>query len=271
MLTTTFGKLWDSLTPDQQKQAGPRKTFVSQQVAANLPVLLSPGYQAILHSDPGPDWRAATVPVLGLYGGKDTQVPADQNAPALAAELGTQARALSTIVVLPDANHLFQSAKTGSPDEYGTLDQTFTPDFLPTLVDWVKARTSDVVPPSSGPTRRRFRRKRRRPASIGVRRRPGRRRRPLNWPHREPQPLASRGGNRPPGAHCRRSLAAYSTNSAIAGKAPSKSQVSAGQGLMRKISLWQAIAVRRAMPRRWSTRTTFGWHASLASSGVAEA
>jgi hypothetical protein len=86
--------------------------------------------------------------VLGIYGGKDTQVPAQQNAPALSGELGTQARALSTVVVLPDANHLFQAATTGSPNEYPTLAQTFTPDFLPTLVDWVKARTSDVVPPS---------------------------------------------------------------------------------------------------------------------------
>jgi hypothetical protein len=96
--------------------------------------------------------------VLGLYGGKDTQVPSDQNAPALAAALATQARALSTVVVLPDANHLFQAANTGSPNEYATLGATFTPDFLPTLVDWVKARTSAALPPSpepapsSGPT-----------------------------------------------------------------------------------------------------------------------
>jgi pimeloyl-ACP methyl ester carboxylesterase len=151
-LTTVFGKVWDTMTPDQQKQAGTRKAYVNQQVAATLPTLMSPGFQAILKSNPGPDWRTATVPVLGLYGGKDTQVPADQNAPALAAELGTGARALSTIVVLPDANHLFQSAKTGSPSEYGSLDAAFTPEFLPTLVDWVKARTSDVVPPSSEPS-----------------------------------------------------------------------------------------------------------------------
>ena len=42
-----------------------------------------------------------------------------------------------TIITLPDANHLFQSAVTGAVGEYGSLEQTFTPDFLPTLVDWV--------------------------------------------------------------------------------------------------------------------------------------
>ena len=92
-----------------------------------------------------------TVPVLALYGGKDVQVPAAQNAPALATELTLDAQALASIVVLPDANHLFQSAKTGSPSEYGTLDQTFTPEFLPTVVNWVTARTGVQAAPSPSP------------------------------------------------------------------------------------------------------------------------
>ena len=42
------------------------------------------------------------------------------------------------IVVLPDANHLFQSADTGSTTEYETLADEFTPDLLPTIVDWLE-------------------------------------------------------------------------------------------------------------------------------------
>ena len=70
------------------------------------------------------------------------QVLAEQNAPALAEELATDARSLSAIVIIPDANHLFQHAITGSPSEYASLEQAFTPDFLPTLVDWVTARVA---------------------------------------------------------------------------------------------------------------------------------
>ena len=44
-----------------------------------------------------------------------------------------------TIVILPDANHLFQQAKTGSTSEYGELPAEFTPDFLPTIIDWLLA------------------------------------------------------------------------------------------------------------------------------------
>jgi uncharacterized protein len=40
----------------------------------------------------------------------------------------------------PGCQHLFQSVKTGAVGEYGSLAQTFTPDFLPTLVDWVTKR-----------------------------------------------------------------------------------------------------------------------------------
>ena len=75
--------------------------------------------------------------MLGLFGGKDVQVPATSQAPAMRAALGQAGNRDVTITTIPDANHLFQSAKTGAVGEYGSLPQTFTPDFLPTLVDWV--------------------------------------------------------------------------------------------------------------------------------------
>jgi len=42
-----------------------------------------------------------------------------------------------SIVVLPGANHLFQTAITGSADEYFSLAREFTPALLPTIIDWV--------------------------------------------------------------------------------------------------------------------------------------
>ncbi|MFN8623534.1 MAG: hypothetical protein U0869_22575, partial [Chloroflexota bacterium] len=104
----------------------------------------APEFLDILRSDPNPGWRAAKVPVLGLFGGKDTQVPADVNAAPMTADLAGVPD--SQVVTLPDANHLFQSATTGSPNEYGMLDQAFTPDFLPLVVGWVAARTGLPAP-----------------------------------------------------------------------------------------------------------------------------
>jgi uncharacterized protein len=140
VLANALGQAWDDMTSDEQEQAGSRDTYVQANLAQQLPPLETPWVSFLLHSDPGADWRQVRVPVLALFGGKDVQVTADQNAPAMATELATNDRSLATIVVLPDANHLFQRARTGAPPEYVSLEQTFTPDFLPTLVDWVTAR-----------------------------------------------------------------------------------------------------------------------------------
>ena len=61
------------------------------------------------------------MPVLGVFGGKDVQVVAEQNAPLMEAQLA-DGHPASRVVTLPDANHLFQAAGTGSVAEYGTLE-----------------------------------------------------------------------------------------------------------------------------------------------------
>ena len=40
------------------------------------------------------------------------------------------------------ANHLFQAAVTGSPDEYTELAPEFAPEFLQLLTDWLTKQTS---------------------------------------------------------------------------------------------------------------------------------
>ena len=96
----------------------------------------------MLASDPVADWERVTIPVLALFGGKDTQVPTELHEPALRDALDRAGNETVEIVVLPDANHLFQSADTGLFAEYGTLAPEFTSDFLPTLVEWVAEQAS---------------------------------------------------------------------------------------------------------------------------------
>ncbi|WP_439470764.1 alpha/beta hydrolase family protein [Brevundimonas sp.] len=85
--------------------------------------------------DPQPSLRALSAPLLAVYGGKDTQVPAQQNAAALRA-----AAPSADIVVLPNLNHLMQPATTGLVAEYQTIETTIDPEALRTIVDWVAAR-----------------------------------------------------------------------------------------------------------------------------------
>lgn len=41
---------------------------------------------------------------------------------------------------LPGLNHLFQHAKTGGIDEYATIEETFAPEALGAIGDWIVAR-----------------------------------------------------------------------------------------------------------------------------------
>jgi pimeloyl-ACP methyl ester carboxylesterase len=134
------GALYDRQSADAQKQLGDRTAYVQSQVDARMTTLFSPWFVSLLKSDAGAAWAKVHAPVLGLFGGKDVQVPALTQAPALTAALQAAGDTDVTVTTIPDANHLFQSARTGSVGEYGSLAQTFTPDFLPTLVDWVTAR-----------------------------------------------------------------------------------------------------------------------------------
>ena len=53
-------------------------------------------------------------PCWALFGGKDVQVPADSQAPALRPPSLAAGDTDVTVTTLPDANHLFQSARTGA-------------------------------------------------------------------------------------------------------------------------------------------------------------
>ena len=86
--------------------------------------------------DPGPALAGLDVPLLALYGGKDVQVPADQNAPVL-----SRLKPDAKVVVLPDLNHLMQPATTGLPNEYEAIETTIDPEALATVVNWVAARS----------------------------------------------------------------------------------------------------------------------------------
>ncbi|HEX8299509.1 MAG TPA: CocE/NonD family hydrolase [Rubricoccaceae bacterium] len=97
--------------------------------------MLSTELRGILLSDPAPLLAALRIPALAVYGALDAQVPADQNAPPMRAALA--GRAGSEVVVLAGKNHLFQSAETGAPAEYGQIEETMSPEALRTISAWI--------------------------------------------------------------------------------------------------------------------------------------
>ncbi|MFI4972998.1 MAG: alpha/beta hydrolase family protein [Caulobacterales bacterium] len=95
-------------------------------------------YRFFLSYDPGPALRRLRRPVLALIGSKDLQVPPDLNLPALRDALKGDAGA--QVVEMPGLNHLFQTAKTGAPSEYGDTEETLAPAALDLITGWILAQ-----------------------------------------------------------------------------------------------------------------------------------
>lgn len=107
-----------------------------QQIVQNLTTMRSVWFQSQLDYDPIDALRALRVPALALYGGRDLQVLADQNAPVL--REAWQEHANATVQVVPDVNHFFQQAETGLPAEYATIEETISPSVLQLVGNWIQ-------------------------------------------------------------------------------------------------------------------------------------
>jgi len=110
--------------------------FTEAQFSRQVKPMRSAQMRSLLHYDPAEDLRSLAIPVLGIFGGKDTQVTLEQNQRVFQ-EVCEEADLNCEQVVLPDANHLFQSANTGSFMEYGQLPKAFTDGFVEAIDEWM--------------------------------------------------------------------------------------------------------------------------------------
>jgi pimeloyl-ACP methyl ester carboxylesterase len=97
-------------------------------------------FRSLVRQDPAVYLRQVKIPVLALFGDKDLQVDAQVNAEAVRTSLAAAGNPAAEVHVLPGLNHLFQHARTGSLDEYATIEETFAPEALALIGDWIVAR-----------------------------------------------------------------------------------------------------------------------------------
>lgn len=103
--------------------------------------LSSPWLRFFLTYDPIPALKQIRVPVLAITGSKDVQVPPKENLAAIGKALKEGKNAAVTVQELPGLNHLFQTTTTGLPSEYGSLEETFSPDALQLIGSWIEKQT----------------------------------------------------------------------------------------------------------------------------------
>ncbi|HKV51044.1 MAG TPA: alpha/beta hydrolase [Gemmatimonadaceae bacterium] len=107
-----------------------------------IPILIAPWMRYFLRYDSRTALRKIHVPVLALDGSLDQQVPARENLSGIDAALKAAGNPDYKIIELPNLNHLFQTATTGAPSEYATIDETIAPQALDLIASWINQRFS---------------------------------------------------------------------------------------------------------------------------------
>ncbi|MBL8017850.1 MAG: alpha/beta fold hydrolase [Ignavibacteria bacterium] len=132
---------FDKMSAEEKKAIKDKDEYVKKTVDEAVSQFSSKWMKYFLSYDPAKALEKVTVPVLMLFGGKDLQVPVSQNRQPMEDALKKAGNQEYLVKVFPDANHLFQEAGTGSPNEYPQLPKAFVPGFLEEILDWIRVKT----------------------------------------------------------------------------------------------------------------------------------
>ena len=132
-LESIFFEMYKNDTAFKTLEEKDKKTVVQQQISP----LLTPWYRYFIRYRPEVNLEKITCPVLVLNGEKDLQVPPQANIEGIKKALLKAKNKSVTTKVYPNLNHLFQECKTGSVEEYATIEQTFSPQVLQDIKDWI--------------------------------------------------------------------------------------------------------------------------------------
>ena len=105
-----------------------------------LSPMMSPWFRTFIRIDPAYYLKQVKVPIFASFGGKDVQVPANENIYCLQRlHLNTTD---VTIKDYPNLNHLFQNAHTGKIEEYFENSESFNEQLMGDLTKWLKLKTN---------------------------------------------------------------------------------------------------------------------------------
>ncbi len=142
LMRTQADVVADSLAAQLIAMDPTRSEMISQQSHGIVNLILDPWFRYLLTLKPEETLRKVKQPVLAINGSLDLQVSAKENLPAIKKALEEGGNKDVTVMELPGLNHPFQTAKTGSPMEYATIEETMSPVALKTISDWIVAHTA---------------------------------------------------------------------------------------------------------------------------------
>ncbi|MBI3273072.1 MAG: alpha/beta fold hydrolase [Planctomycetes bacterium] len=130
-----------ALTPAQRATIPDAEAYAKKAADGQLANAQLPWFKFFLDYDPAEALARVKCPVLAIFGELDTQVLVGVNRPPLEAALAKAGNADVTVEVVAKANHLYQTAVTGGPQEYALLAKEFAPGFLDMVQSWIARRT----------------------------------------------------------------------------------------------------------------------------------
>lgn len=122
------------------------KALPRDMLEAQVGEMTSPWFRSFLDVDPRSALRRVRAPVLAVGGELDLQVDPQQNLPEIREALEQAGNPDVTTRAFPGLNHLFQTAETGSPEEYSRIEETMAPVVLETVSEWILTRFGEAAP-----------------------------------------------------------------------------------------------------------------------------
>lgn len=102
--------------------------------------LTSPWMTYFIRFNPFDHLSKVTCPVLAINGSLDLQVSSKENLEGIRKALEFGGNENFKIKEMSGQNHLFQTATTGSPSEYKTIDETFNEGTMTLVADWIRSQ-----------------------------------------------------------------------------------------------------------------------------------
>ncbi|MDR2426421.1 MAG: alpha/beta hydrolase [Endomicrobium sp.] len=139
LLFNYLGKTFDGFSPS----VIPRGIGKADFMRTYTNIYTTPSMIYFLKYNPTDSLKRVKCPVFAVWGGKDLQVSAKENLKAVKKALKAGDNKDVTLKIFPNLNHLFQECKSGLPEEYSQIEQTFSPEVLSEITDWITLRTAN--------------------------------------------------------------------------------------------------------------------------------
>lgn len=130
----------EALPEERRKHITDKEKYARMSIEMQIKQTSQPWMKFFLGYDPAPALEKLTCPILLLFGELDLQVLPAQNKTPMVKALEKGKNPDFEVKIFPKANHLFQEATTGSPQEYATLPKKFVEGFLEYTYQWIAKR-----------------------------------------------------------------------------------------------------------------------------------